>query len=98
MRNKIHLAIAVLLVGILLFVTGARDYAQTGNGYALIWSTIDSGGGMFSTGGAYSLGGTIGQADAGKMSGNTYELSGGFWNMDEPLFQFHILFLPVISK
>lgn len=53
--------------------------AQSGNGYDLTWSTIDSGGEMFSAGNGYELGGTIGQADAGAMSGGAYELSGGFW-------------------
>jgi hypothetical protein len=46
------------------------------------WYTVDGGGAMFSTGGSYSLGGTIGQPDAQAapvMSGGTYELIGGFW-------------------
>ncbi|MCE7972923.1 MAG: hypothetical protein DYG92_01170 [Leptolyngbya sp. PLA1] len=42
------------------------------------WYTIDGGGGT-STGGTYSLSGTIGQPDAGVMTGGTYTLSGGFW-------------------
>jgi len=37
------------------------------------------GGHTFSTGGAYSLGGTIGQPDAGLLAGPGYRLSGGFW-------------------
>ncbi len=47
--------------------------------YEISWSTIDNGGGA-STGGTYSLVGTIGQADAGEMSGGDYELTGGFWS------------------
>jgi hypothetical protein len=55
--------------------------AQSGNGYDLTWSTIDSGGEMFSTGDGYELGGTIGQADAGELTGdNGYALTGGFWS------------------
>ncbi len=46
--------------------------------YSIDWSTIDGGGGT-STGGAYSLSGTIGQPDAGTMSGGSYTLQGGFW-------------------
>lgn len=41
--------------------------------------TIDSGGGMRSTGGAFELSGTIGQPDAGKASGGGFELTSGFW-------------------
>jgi hypothetical protein len=43
------------------------------------WHTIDGGGGT-STGGVYSVGGTIGQPDAGAMSGGAYTLQGGFWS------------------
>jgi hypothetical protein len=45
--------------------------------------SIDSfkiaGGGGTSTGGAYSVSGTIGQPDAGMMSGGPFTLTGGFW-------------------
>ena len=47
--------------------------------YSIDWYKVGSGGGT-STGGAYSLGGTIGQHDAGgPMAGNKYSLTGGFW-------------------
>ena len=42
-------------------------------------STIDGGGVMFSTGVDFELNGTIGQPDAGAMSGNDFTLTGGFW-------------------
>ena len=44
--------------------------------------TIDGGGGMSSTGGTFSLGGTMGQPDAQVapvMTGGTFEVTGGFW-------------------
>jgi len=47
-------------------------------GYNISWHTIDGGGGQ-SSGGAYSLTGTVGQPDAGAMAGGDYELLGGFW-------------------
>jgi hypothetical protein len=46
--------------------------------FELSWNTIDGGGGA-SSGGAYTLSGTIGQPDAGTMSGGNYSLAGGFW-------------------
>jgi hypothetical protein len=47
--------------------------------YSIDWHTIDGGGGT-STGGVYSVSGTIGQPDAGlTMSGGDYSLTGGFW-------------------
>lgn len=47
--------------------------------YAINWSTIDGGGGT-STGGVYSVSGTIGQPDAGgAMTNGQYSVTGGFW-------------------
>jgi hypothetical protein len=52
--------------------------AQT---YSLDWSTEDGGAGT-STGGVYTVSGTIGQHDAGgPMTGGTYTLQGGFWSV-----------------
>ena len=34
---------------------------------------------MFSSGGDFELGGSIGQPDAGVMTGGDFELVGGFW-------------------
>ena len=48
--------------------------------YSIDWYKIAGGGGLSSTGGAYSVSGTIGQPDAGgAMSGGGYSLTGGFW-------------------
>ena len=57
----------------------AAANGQQGGPYELTWSTVDGGGAMWSEGGSYALGGTIGQADAGTLSGDGYELQGGFW-------------------
>jgi hypothetical protein len=46
--------------------------------YAIDWFTIDGGGGT-SSGGAYTLSGTIGQSDAGTLHGGSFTLEGGFW-------------------
>jgi hypothetical protein len=48
--------------------------------YKIDWFTMDGGGGT-STGGVYSVSGTIGQPDAGQMSGGSYTLDGGFWGI-----------------
>ncbi len=49
--------------------------------YWIDWFTIDGGGGT-STGGVYSVCGTIGQPDAGPtMSGGNYSIAGGFWGV-----------------
>ena len=51
-----------------------------GQTYSIDWQTIDGGGGS-STGGVYSVSGTIGQPDAGRMSGGPFTLDGGFWGI-----------------
>ena len=50
--------------------------------YSIDWHTIDGGGGT-STGGVYSVSGTIGQPDASTtpMTGGDYSLMGGFWSL-----------------
>ena len=54
--------------------------AVSAQSYSIDWFTIDGGGGT-STGGVYSVSGTIGQPDAGKMSGGNYSIEGGFWGI-----------------
>jgi hypothetical protein len=44
----------------------------------LSWNTMDCGGGT-SSGGAFTVSGTIGQPDAGDLSGGGFALAGGFW-------------------
>ena len=46
--------------------------------FTVDWSTVD-GGGSSSTGGVYSVSGTIGQPDTGTMIGGNFTLQGGFW-------------------
>ena len=55
-------------------------HAQAQTNYAVDWFTVDGGGGA-STGGVYTVTGTIGQPDAGTMSGGNYTLQGGFWGI-----------------
>ena len=85
--------LAVLLVGaVLVLIAGGaaahEGYQVARSGYDLSWWTSDGGGYTFpglaartgSTGGNYSLGGTVGQPDAGLLAGPGYTLAGGFWS------------------
>lgn len=54
----------------------------TAQPYVIDWFTLDGGGGV-STGGVYTIQGTIGQPDAGLSSGGPYSLVGGFWGVVE---------------
>jgi len=81
----------MLAVSLPLFVP-LPSFSQIQN-YDLTWWTIDNGGGT-STGGNYMLSGTLGQPDAGVLSGGTYSLIGGFWGIDAQ----RIIYLPLILK
>jgi len=90
----------VLAMALLLPVTIVLA-AQSGVEFALFWDTVDGGGGT-SSGGGYTLSGTIGQPDAGAMSGGNYALTGGFWifagDGGTPPSTGSNLYLPVIMK
>lgn len=58
--------------------------------YEIDWQTIDGGGAgpaSASSGGSYTLSGTVGQPDArnspNSMAGGSYKLTGGFWVIPE---------------
>ncbi len=67
----------------LVLFTTTSAFAQN---YSIDWFTIDGGGGT-STGGVYSVSGTIGQPDAGVLTGGNYSLVGGFWGVVIPIQQ-----------
>ncbi len=61
-----------------MFLLPGLASAQT---YSIDWHKIAGGGGT-SSGGNYTLSGTIGQPDAGvAMTGGSYSLTGGFWSL-----------------
>jgi len=93
MRKLFRYPIWLLLA--LLVLLPAVALAQTGGGYDLTWSTIDGGGYTFSEGGGYSLGGTVGQPDAGVLSGGGYTLAGGFWAGGAARYS---IYLPLVVK
>jgi hypothetical protein len=62
------------------FILPSSFCLQAWGQFSIDWYTIDGGGGT-STGGVYSVSGTIGQPDAGAMSGGNYTLEGGFWGV-----------------
>ncbi|GAB4414700.1 MAG: hypothetical protein Kow00123_27950 [Anaerolineales bacterium] len=89
-KTSVRLALCLALL-----LLPAVVLAQSGGGYNLEWNTIDAGGHTFSSGGVYSVGGTIGQPDAGSVSGENYTLAGGFWAATGPNAY---AYLPVILR
>jgi len=63
------------------FLLSVFSLQALGQSYSIDWYKLSGGGGT-STGGVYSVSGTIGQHDAGgPMTGGSYSLTGGFWSM-----------------
>ena len=74
-RNSLSKSFLTALMPSLALLAG---WAAAQN-YSMDWYKIAGGGGT-STGGVYSVSGTIGQHDAGgPMTGGNYSLTGGFW-------------------
>lgn len=71
---------SLLLVDTLAAGGGDRGGGDAfGSGFTMDWHSIDGGGGVAAEpSGAFSLIGSIGQADAGTMAGGTFTLTGGF--------------------
>ncbi|MGI9015219.1 MAG: hypothetical protein ACR2GY_13360 [Phycisphaerales bacterium] len=97
MLNTKRTIASIALAG---FATAALGMSLVAGGtYDLSWHTIDGGGGT-STGGSFSLSGTIGQHDAGgSLTGGNFSLAGGFWagaggptNQVATLLSFNIVF------
>ncbi|NIM93923.1 MAG: hypothetical protein GTO18_09465 [Anaerolineales bacterium] len=78
-----------------IFIMFGTALASTTASYELTWWTVDGGGGE-STSGTFSVNGTMGQHDAGTMSGGSYGLSGGFWGRVVAIL--YDLFLPLIMR
>lgn len=71
-KNKTILGCALLIFGLI-------NQVQSGALYSIEKYTID-GGGSVSSGGLYTVSGTIGQSDAGVvLSAGSYSVRGGFW-------------------
>ena len=70
---------AITAIGIVVAARAGGETAGVPPEFDLSWFTIDGGGVMRSTGGDFELSGTIGQPDAGAMSGGNFTLNGGFW-------------------
>lgn len=73
-----RLRIGAIVWASLTLLAAGLARAQSGGPYDLSWSSIDAGAGNAS-GDVYSLDGTIGQPDAGQLTGGNYVMGGGFW-------------------
>jgi len=95
MKRKWFFSLLLLVIVGALF--GVLSVSALAPGYSLDWWTVDGGGATSSTGGSYSLAGTMGQPDAGTSSGGTYALSGGFWGAGYSLDTQRI-YLPLVIR
>jgi len=90
-RFTFHVSLLIALLALLAPVA----LAQSGGSYDLSWNTVDGGGYTWSEGGSYSLGGTVGQPDAGVLQGGDYTLAGGFWGGAAAQYR---VYLPLVLR
>jgi len=93
-RTILMRLLLLLMVAAALTWGGLRVVSAQSGTYDLSWNSVDGGGGTSSSS-SYSLSGTIGQADAGAMTGGNYSLAGGFWGggVANPF-----IYLPLIQR
>ena len=85
--------LVLLLAGLTVSIALGAPGASTA--YSLDWHVTSSGGQLNSTGGSYSLSGTIGQPAVGlTMLGTPYAHDSGFWYGISP----NRVFVPVLKK
>jgi hypothetical protein len=95
MRKKTAMLLAALVLSL---AVGSAALAAPGgplSSFTIPWWTVDGGGGA-SSGGVYSLRGTIGQAEPGVHTGSSYTLIGGFWG--GAVAQDYALHLPTVLR
>lgn len=110
-RRRLGTTIALLLLAAGLQLSGialAQDGDAVSEGimanYDLSWWTVDAGGHTWSSDGSYSLGGTIGQPDAGDLTGESdpparlYVLAGGYWEGGAVVEVMHKVYLPIVLR
>jgi hypothetical protein len=88
-RLLVLASVCLVIAGLALSAVSASNLSA----YSVPWYTFDGGGGT-STGGAYTVMGTIGQPDAGQHAGSGYDLIGGFWSW----IARYLGYLPLIQK
>ncbi len=94
-RKTILFMLGILVLVAALLLTDSTSFATPAATYTIDWYTIDGGGTMSTSGGSYTLSGTIGQSDAGTQSGGNYKLNGGFWGLLDSLSRLN---LPLIMR
>lgn len=94
MRRTTIMTFALLggaLLGVLILgrpaASNVANAATASEPFAIDWYSIDSGGqSSGAVAGRYTLGGSLGQHDAGVHEGGQYTLEGGFWAGISPVF------------
>lgn len=98
---RLSLLLTGVVVALIVTVLGASiAFGQGVAPYNMRWWTVDGGAyvvsGVSPSGAAYTMTTTIGQPDAGLMTGGRYALGGGYWGT--ALRSLMKLYLPVVTR
>jgi len=96
-RAKTVMILSSVFVTLLLTIGGSA-LAQT-SPFAILWYTVDSGGGEISDSeSGYTLVGTVGQPETGRLTATSgYQLNGG-WHMARHTTDLNHVYLPIILQ
>lgn len=94
-KQTMRIILTILITVLALISSTTTVTTQSWNDYNLWW-TVDCGGASNLTAGAYTLGNSIGQADAGVLTGGDYVLLGGFWHVR--MIPDYTIFLPLVMR
>lgn len=99
-KHKRSIRMGIFMLILLALISGQAALAEAA--FSIPWWTVDGGGGQ-SSGGSYSVMGTLGQPDTGTMSGGQYSVNGGFWNAEgvispTPLPPVQSIYLPTVIR
>jgi hypothetical protein len=95
MKRILWIGLLLVLAFLVALPALARSPSAPKATFDLSWNTIEGGGAMNVSGGGYSLSGTMGQTDAGSLTGGSFSLVGGFWGGVQDLYN---LSLPLIMR
>ena len=95
-RTALALGVFLALMLVSLALSPGGLAAPDAGDYTIDWASVDGGGAAWVNGGGYTLGGSVGQPDAGNHDGGGYTARGGFMVAFMP--ELYRYYLPLVVR